>query len=189
MAGVIFKHTVDAFLQQVVLRRKLLSARELESFQLQRARDVDLETWVKLLKLSAQRLSPHKNEADALEDVGREMLRGYAEGMVGRGLFIVLRLLGPKKALVRMADNYRTADNMTSAKVVDRGPTEVEVEFNSTGGMPTYVRGVISESLVLLDVAGATVDLVSETPEGTRYAVRWPAVRPSRPTFGRQLRR
>jgi uncharacterized protein (TIGR02265 family) len=173
--GVIFRHTVEAFLGRVVQRKNLLSAVELRELGLERARDVDLVTWVKLVKSVAKRMSPGKSEEKALEDVGREMVRGFADGMVGRGLFLVLRLLGPKKALGRMMDNYRTADSMTVIKVTDRGPSEMELEFNSVGGMPTYVAGVLHESLSMLQVAEARVDLLPSSLTATRFLVTWMA--------------
>ena len=64
MEGVIYQHTVEAF---DATRPKALS----------------LERWLALLHATAKRLSPNKALDDALEELGREMIRGYLEGLVG----------------------------------------------------------------------------------------------------------
>ena len=82
------------------------------------------------------------------------------------------RLLGPRGAMLRMAESYRTADNTTEILVENHGPTEVQLLFNSTFGMPSYVRGWLSEYLVALRAKESSVEFAAE-PGGTRFVVRW----------------
>lgn len=177
--GVIYKHSVEAFINQVVIRRGLLSLefdKELRALgcDVSRPREMKLEPWVAMLRATARRLLPGAAEVAALEEVGREMLRGYAEGLVGRALFMVLRLSGPRRALLRIGENFRTADSITEVKAVERGPTAIDLEFNDVvGGVPDYVRGVLLESLVLLKVKTGTVTSQSRPGGGVLFEVRW----------------
>ena len=176
-AGVIYRHTVEAFVERVLLRRGLLSLefdRELKALGIDasRPKELNLDAWLKLLKASARRLSPGRSEADALEDVGREMLRGYIDGLVGKALFMVLRLVGPRRAMLRMAENFQTADSITSVTARELTATSVELEFRPSFGIPTYTSGVLLEAMGLLRAKDPKVEF-RELTEVTQFSVSW----------------
>jgi len=175
--GVIFRHTVDAFVERVLVGEGLMSVefeRELRALGLDVAHpaEVDLETWSRLVRATSKRLSPAKPEADALEDVGRHILRGFAESLVGRGLFLALRMLGPRRAALRMPENYRSADSITQVVARELGPSRVELTFNTTGGMPTYVRGLMLESLRQVGARAPEVSFEERSNE-TVFVMSW----------------
>lgn len=169
--GVVYRHTVEAFIGQLVRRRNLMTDAELATFQAHPPRDLEVEQWVRFVRAVAARLSPGATDADALEEAGREMIRGYAAGLVGRSVFLVAKLMGPRRTLMRLPENYRTADNVMDATVTPRGDREVLVHFKSVFGMPTYVRGVLSEMLKELGVQSRITFEVG--PLGVDYVVTW----------------
>ena len=178
--GVIYRHTVEAFTQQVLLRRGLLSLefdRELKAlgFDASRPKETSLPVWIAMLKACAARVSPGLPEVEGLEEVGREMLRGYVDGLVGKALFMVLRLIGPRRALLRMMENYRTADSLTTVKATEKGPTSIELEFNSSFGVPTYIRGLLSESVIQMRAHEPKVEVLDLASGATRFTVSWAA--------------
>ena len=178
--GVIFKHTVEAYIARVLLRRGLLSLefdRELKTLGVDasRPKEVSLAVWLSMLRASAKRLSPGKAESDALEDLGREMLRGYCDGFVGKALFVVLRVMGPRRAMLRMMDNYRTADSVTTVKATELSASSIGLEFSSAFGIPSYVRGLLSETLVLLRVREPKVESLDLASGATMFTVSWAA--------------
>lgn len=178
--GVIYRHTVEAFIQRVLLRRGLLSLefdRELKALGVDASRpsEASLNVWIAMLKATAKRLSPGRAELDGLEDVGREMLRGYVDGLVGKALFMVLRLSGPRRAMLRTMENYRTADSVTTVKATELGAASIDLEFSSSFGVPTYVRGLLSETLVLLKVREPRVEFRDLATGATVFNVSWTA--------------
>lgn len=178
--GVIYKHTIEAFIQHVVLRRGLLSIefdRELRGLGLDvsRPREVSLATWEALLKATAKRAYPKLAEDDALEEVGREVMRGFAAGFVGKGLLMVLRMLGPRRALLRMMENFRTADSVTTMKAVELSPTCIELDTRPVTDVPTYVCGLLSEIMVLLAAREPKVEHRIEGKESRVFKVTWVA--------------
>jgi uncharacterized protein (TIGR02265 family) len=176
--GVIYSHTVEAFVQRVLLRHGLLSLdldKQLKAlgFDPSRPAEVQLKVWVAAVLLVAKHAQPNATEADALEWVGREMVRGYADGLVGKSLFILLRMMGPRRAMLRIAANYKTADSVTRVTPIERGANVIDLEFNSDFGVPTYVKGVLLESLVLLR-AGKPEVKFSALPSGaTVFSTSW----------------
>ena len=96
---------------------------------------VPLEVWNAVLRITAERWKRWAASS----------CRGYAEGLVGRALLTVLRLFGPRRTMLRMAENYRTADNVTEVKSPELSPTAIDLEFSSDFDMPTYIRGCTKE--------------------------------------------
>jgi uncharacterized protein (TIGR02265 family) len=175
--GVIFRHSVEAFVERVLVAQGLMSPefeRELKRLGLDVAHpaEVNLETWSALVRAASRRMSPSKREADALEDVGRHMLRGFAASLVGKGLFLALRMLGPRRAVLRMPENYRSADSITHVIAREVSPTCMELTFNTTGGMPTYVRGLMLESMTHVGAREPRVTFEERANE-TVFVLSW----------------
>lgn len=164
---------MEAFLTQVVLRHQVMSVAELREKQLDKPRDVDRDTWEWLLREVARRKAGTGPLAAGLEWVGREMMKGYVQGLVGKGVFMVARMLGPKRALLRMADNFSTGDDMTKVYASAKGDQHVELLFNDLGGMPTYIVGILSEALGQLGVTKHTVEFEERADGYTRFDVKW----------------
>jgi uncharacterized protein (TIGR02265 family) len=104
--------------------------------------------------------------------VGRETLRGYTESMIGGAMLIGGKMMGPRRVLLRMADNFQTADNFTRVAVSEPGPDAVDLVITPDGGVPDYFRGLFSEVLIKLGSAAHAVDFEA-VPGGTRFHVRW----------------
>lgn len=155
----------------MVKRRSLLTAQELAEFGLEKPRDVDQFVWEKLLRTLARKLKP--NEEEGLEELGAAMLEGYADGFVGRSLFLVLKMMGPRRALLRMAENFKTADNITEVTAKSHGETHVEMVFNDIGGMPTYVRGLLLKAMTTLGVKNPSVTFAVLPNGHTKFDAKW----------------
>jgi uncharacterized protein (TIGR02265 family) len=180
-AGVIYAHTVEAFVQRVLLRRGLLSldldkALKTRGFDASRPSELKLAIWLEVLRIVAKHGQPNASEADALEWVGYEMVRGYCDGLVGKSLFMLLRMLGAKRAMLRIAANYGTADSVTRVTAVARGDSAVDLEFNSDFGVPFFIKGVLLESLVQINAANPAVSF-STLPSGSvMFSTSWASV-------------
>jgi uncharacterized protein (TIGR02265 family) len=77
--------------------------------------------------------------------------------------------------LLRITENYRTADSVTTVKAVEKGPTAIELEFNSAFGVPSYIRGVLSESVVQMRARDPKVEVLDLASGATRFTVSWAA--------------
>jgi uncharacterized protein (TIGR02265 family) len=103
------------------------------------------------------------------------MLRGFFDSMVGRGLFMVLRMMGPRRALLRMKENFSTSDNVTSITSREVSPTCTELEFASAFAIPTYARGLLSEAMVMLNAPQHSVEFTELSTGATVFRVSWKA--------------
>jgi uncharacterized protein (TIGR02265 family) len=156
-AKVVFRHSVEAFLDHVLVKRGLMLpdlVKELAAMGIdpRRARDVTIGEFYKLVELAASRLGPGRTREANLEEVGRAMLRGYVDSLVGRGILIGARMMGPRRTLLRMAENFKTADNVTRITTAEPAPNTVDINLSPDGGVPDYHRGLFSEVFVVLGV-------------------------------------
>lgn len=171
--GVIYRHTVEAFLERVVLRRQLLTSAVLRARGLWPARDLPLAQWVALLEEVAGLLAPAAPRDEALEQVGRELIRGYAETLVGRSVQLVARLLGPQRALLRLSDSFGTADSTSQVSARAEGPRQVRIEFGDDAGTPTYLEGIFRQLLEALGVGTVRIARQREASGHTVFLVSW----------------
>jgi uncharacterized protein (TIGR02265 family) len=106
--------------------------------------------------------------------MGRAMVSRYAEGMLGRAAFAVLRLIGPERSLARMSRSLMAVNNYTETALTRLGPGHFELWINVVYS-PDYYRGVLLEGFAQTGVAGCEASLLRRTGESATYGVRWPA--------------
>lgn len=174
--GVFYRHAVEAVFERVVRVRQLDTPtlrQELTSIgvDFEKPRDVDLATWLRVLKAVARVLAPGVPEAEALSQLGRVALEGYASTLVGQGALLVSKLAGVKRSMVRAAEAWGTANNIYVVTTEDRGPKCVAVLLNVAGELTPYNRGILYGVLSVLGAKG-TVDS-QERPDGVTYVVTW----------------
>lgn len=170
---VVYRHVIEAFLMRVVHSRQLFTLAELRTRGLEPPRDAPIETYVKFVREAAARAHPDVSEHEALERVGRETIQGYVKGIVGQGIAIVMRLLGPRRGLLRMAENYRTTDNVTEVVATALGPSHVRLEFNRTYGIPEFQKGILSEVMNVLNQKEHVVTFALAEGDGAVFEVTW----------------
>ncbi|MFZ5438969.1 MAG: DUF2378 family protein [Myxococcota bacterium] len=178
---VVFRHTVEAFLSRVFIRRGLLQGAvkaQLLALGVDPAhpRDTPVPRWRQVVKLAADTIAPGQPEADAMREVGREMIRGFEASLVGRSLFIVQRIIGMKRMLETLAHNYRNADNATEVVVRELGPRDMELRFKVAEGIPwpTYTEGIILEAARAIGIRDEVrVGFRVESPSEVTYRVTW----------------
>ncbi|MFO0600906.1 MAG: DUF2378 family protein [Myxococcaceae bacterium] len=179
-AGVVFKHTVESFVSNVIVRGGLLNdaawvaATRARGLDLTRPADTNLDDWMWLVEHSATALNPGASREDAMRDIGRRVFDGFARSVVGVGMVLVMRLLGPRRTLLQIMDSYRNADSVTKVKVTEVSPKHLRLEFNTVGGSPTYVEGLFRGVFSALRVEGAQVRWALTGDGGGIFDVTWP---------------
>ncbi len=175
-AGVFYRHAVEAVFDRVV-RVRHLDSTELRAaisaigLDFDKPRDIDLETWLKVLKVVARALTPAGTETEALTQLGIAALEGYADTLVGRGALLVSKLTGPKRSLIASAEAWGTANNIYVVTTEDKGPKSVEIHLNVAGELTPYNRGILLGVVGKLGIK-ATVD-TRERSNGVTYVVNW----------------
>ena len=90
------------------------------------------ETWGRCIELGARAAFPEERREVAWRRMGERMIDGYQDSMIGRAMFSMLQVLGPRRMLQRAQKNFRTGNNYTEVRFSDVSPTELELWFNET---------------------------------------------------------
>lgn len=180
---VVYNHTVKGFLTHVLERRGLLKPDLVKALaalgvDVKRPADVPIADWWKVLALGRRAVAtPDLSDEAAYELLGGEVVHGFERTFVGGSAFLVLRMLGPRRALKQLTAQYRTADSVTQVESRELSPTHVELDFTVVGGVPwpTYMKGVLLEGMRLVGARDAAVAVEQAPGCDCRLVVTWHA--------------
>ena len=131
------------------------------------------ETWVASLRWAMKRLWPEATLDEATYRMGRAMFTSFAETTIGRALVPLLRVMGPRRGLERMARNLRASNNYSEVTVTPRGPNQYELWVNLVA-FPQYFRGLIEAGLQSSGAKDVAIEIVThDAVEGARFWITW----------------
>jgi uncharacterized protein (TIGR02265 family) len=131
------------------------------------------EVWKRCLEIVAAELYPRLSRAEAWRKLGRAIVEGMSQRVMGRAMVRVSRMLGPLRALKRLDHILNSAGNYVEARVTERSRTCIEVSINEVMGQPTYYQGILEASLVMTGTEVGQVELISLNGFGATYRVSW----------------
>ncbi|RKH14628.1 DUF2378 family protein [Corallococcus sp. CA053C] len=180
---VIFGNTVDS-----LYRKTLLPHLPPALVERLRGRGLDLKapllaayplaTWVECLDDVGRTLHPDQPLDVARRLLGKRMIEGYAETLMGGAVLALARVVGPVRSLERMQHNFRSGNNFTETRLTVLGPTAADLWFNEPERMEGFAEGVLEEGLLRIGVHGLTLHRTRHSPDAVTYHLEWTA-RPS----------
>ncbi|WP_163997723.1 DUF2378 family protein [Pyxidicoccus caerfyrddinensis] len=118
--------------------------------------------WMHCLSVIVEETYPGMPREEAFRRLAETHVQGYGRTVIGRAVYGVMRLLGPRRLVQRLPQTLHATDNYTEAELVERGPTTYEMKMNSVLDQPGYVESLFES---MLRVGGA------ESPKVTRIHV------------------
>lgn len=131
-----------------------------------------MTTWVKVVRAMLPLFAPGASEDDALTQLGACIVDSYGEGLVGKALFGVLKVLGPRRPLDRTARNFRTTNNDAEATVTHLEGNTFELWMNEVD-LPTFSAAVVQAGLRHAGAVEPTVTVTAKDEKGTTFLVSW----------------
>lgn len=123
--------------------------------------------------LAAKTWFPQLPAEEAWFQVGVRNLEGFYDTFIGKPMFALLRLIGPRRTAARMKANFRNANNYSESKLVDIGPNELQLWMNDSGETRFFVAGVMFRGLQLAGAANVKIDELATDENGTVYRITW----------------
>ncbi len=130
-------------------------------------------TWMMALRVAAEELYPGHSLDDALFKVGELMITGYQETFMGRAVLGMIRVIGPKRTLLRATRAFRSGNNYTEAKVTEIGPTCADVWMNEVGPYPSFTAGIMHSAMVAAGAKSPKVEMSGHDGHACSYRVSW----------------
>lgn len=112
-------------------------------------------------------------EADAFHQLGVSSMRGYTETLLGKALLQILKLIGPRRSLLRMHTSMRSGNNYLETSSTVLANNCVELRFSDVSGMPSFYQGIMEEAGRMAHAKNLRVTTVADTPPGHAFRVEW----------------
>ena len=131
-------------------------------------------TWSRCIQLGAQAAFPDERREVAWRKLGERMIDGYKDSMIGKAMFSMLQVLGPRRMLQRAQKNFRTGNNYSEVRVSDVSPTELELWFNETDDvLRHFTAGLVLAGLRASGTEDPQVDIIDKDAKGFTVRASW----------------
>jgi uncharacterized protein (TIGR02265 family) len=130
-------------------------------------------SWMTFLRITAEELYPGEPLDKGAFKIGEACIDGFRETMLGRAVLSLLRVLGPRRALMRATQNFRAGNNYTESRLKELGPRQFELWMNEVGSLPTFTAGIIYAGLRTAGAENIRVDLTDYDGHGCTYCINW----------------
>ncbi len=131
------------------------------------------EIWMAGLKVAAEEVFSSHSEQEAMFKLGELLIDGYRETLLGRAVLGMVRVLGPKRTLLRSTQNFRSGNNYTETRLVEVSPTCTELWMNEVGPFPSFTQGILLAAMRASGAPGLQVELKDYDGHAATYRVSW----------------
>lgn len=131
-----------------------------------------VEQWVKVCEVCLRHAWAGRPPDEAWFELGRGIIRGFQNTLVGAAAFKLLRLIGPARALERSTRVYASSSNYMKIELSKRGTNSYTARMNELHTPPQLDMGIFHESLVALG-AKPTLTVVEKDATGFTLGLDW----------------
>jgi uncharacterized protein (TIGR02265 family) len=125
------------------------------------------------LAVGAKHFFPNDPIPEAYAKLGARNMEGFFETFLGKPMLAMLKLVGPRRTLLRMRTNFRSANNYVESKVVEVSATEFQLWLNEPGDIRFFIQGVMRRGLELAGAKSLSLEVLASDAAGTVYHVKF----------------
>jgi uncharacterized protein (TIGR02265 family) len=129
--------------------------------------------WNRVLEATAQTLYPGEPFDQAGRQLGARMMEGYRATLVGQAVLALAKIIGPRRALLRSRQNWRSGNNYSEVRVEELAPTDFRLGFNEAGISRWVTQGLLQAGLTFAGAKACTVEVVTFTETDVVYRITW----------------
>ncbi len=102
--------------------------------------------WAEAISITGAELRPELDPDARCDWMGELFSSGYASTFSGKAMYALLKILGPRRTLLRVERNFRSVTNYVSVQVDEILPDRYALTFNHVDGIPYFFKGIIDHS-------------------------------------------
>jgi uncharacterized protein (TIGR02265 family) len=129
-------------------------------------------TWQKAVDLVAQEVHPGVPMGEAQKLLGASTVYGWEQTLVGKAMFAITKLYGPRRLLLRFPVMSRSSNNFSSMQAKELGPNQVELTCYPYEGHPSYVVGCIQAVATVAGAREPKVEVTQHDTQGERITLQ-----------------
>jgi uncharacterized protein (TIGR02265 family) len=177
VSRIVYAHTVEGLLFRALKGRvppQLRSSlKELGVDLDDKPKDLPHEVWVKVLAAGVRTLHPNLPPDEGYFRLGRTLIDGYEQTLMGKALIGMMKLLGPLRTVRRVMVNLRNGNSYSEATAKELGPTHHEIWINECNGNPGYIRGVLFAAIEKSGAKNLKIVTKGVDGPGATFDVTW----------------
>ena len=132
-----------------------------------------LPDYLKVLEVAAKGRFGHLSEDEGYLALGHLIIAQFENTIMGKAIVPMLRLIGPKRSLLRIERYFRTINNFTTTEVRELGPNHFEVALRSVSN-PGIFQGALEWGGRQTGAKDFTVKFLGIGADRTaRYDITW----------------
>ncbi|AEI62233.1 DUF2378 family protein [Corallococcus macrosporus] len=131
------------------------------------------DAWMTFLRIAAEELFPQLPLEQGTWKLGEAYIEGFRETMLGRAVLSLLRVLGPRRTLMRATQNFRAGNNYTESKLRELGPCQFELWMNEVGPYPAFTAGIIHAGLKVAGAQDILIEMSGYDGHACVYRINW----------------
>lgn len=108
-------------------------------------------------------------------EFGSNWTLSFFQTFIGTAVLGLLKLIGPRRAMLRSAQNYKNVNNYSDAKVIELAPGHFELWLADGGDWPEVTAGSLQCSVELAGAKNVVTRVVRKEGEHTVYETKWDA--------------
>jgi uncharacterized protein (TIGR02265 family) len=106
-------------------------------------------------------------------EFGRLWTDGYFQTFMGAALLGILKLIGPRRSMLRSEKNYSTVGNYNLAKTVELAPNHFELKLKDVEDWPGISEGSLQRSLELTGAKNVQTRFVRIEGDYSVFEATW----------------
>jgi uncharacterized protein (TIGR02265 family) len=129
------------------------------------------EVWLRAMRIVVEELYSDVPEERAWFELGERLVASLRETVMGSATLKVLKLLGPQRALGRMSQTFRHANNYNQARLEEVGPRHVRLWVNEVGLSPHFIAGTVVGTLKAAGAESPRVEISEFNGQECTYSI------------------
>ncbi len=134
-----------------------------------------LPVWNRALEATARALFPNDDLAAATQRLGERLAESYSTTLIGKAITAMARLIGPRRAVLRTRQNWRSGNNFSEVEITELAPSDFRLVLNETGVSRWLSAGLMKAGLAAIGAKGLQVTVEAHTETHATYRVTWQA--------------
>jgi uncharacterized protein (TIGR02265 family) len=175
---IVFDHTFDGLFHKALrgqvtpkLKQRLLVEAHLNLDRLLPGYSID--DWARAVQITADELYPKLPVEEAYTEIGKQVIGGYFETLIGKALSAMVRVLGAERTLRRLERSMRGANNYTTVTVNKNSPGNFTVVVNEPNLTRYVLRGILYGGISAAGAKNLKVEMTKVEGDLSTCEVTW----------------
>ncbi len=127
------------------------------------------------VELTAKTLFPDVPVSEAFYRVGKHVTPGLRDTALGAATMTMVKLVGPKRTLGRLARTFRSTNNYMKVTLRELAATTFELDLEPSNEYPTYMQAVMEDMLTVAGAKELSVEVLVHDKKSERctYRIAW----------------